>query len=898
MIFNLKIMTWNANGLTERKLELETFLRTERIDIALISETRFTSKSHISIKNYSVYTTNHPSGKAHGGTAILIKSNIKHYPLEPSSTDKIQATQIKTYDDNEGITLSAIYCPPRHTISKEDFKNFFAKLGHRFISGGDWNAKHSFWGSRIITTRGRQLYQAVEDLNLESLSTGEPTYWPADRGKIPDLLDFFLSKNIPTNNTSVESVIDLSSDHTPVILNIDNKIILSEVVPKIYHRHTDWEEYQNIITAEANLKISLKSTVEVEQAIEGLNRLIHTAANRSTPTRKLGTVREHVYPASIRDKIHERRRLRKVWHATGYPRNKTAFNKSSQELKTLTKNMKNENLQSYLAKLTPTSDTNYSLWKATKYLKRPKTLATPVKTNTGTWARSDCEKANAYAEHLHKVFQPFPSNSQEHDEDIEKFISSATQKCPPLKFVTPKELQREIRNLQDGKCSGYDQIDATLLKHLPKKGVLLIVAIFNACLRISFFPSQWKIAQVVMILKPGKPPHEVSSYRPISLLPVIGKLLEKVILNRMREHLGEIIPKHQFGFREGHGTIEQVHRLVDVISRALENKQYCSAVFLDIGQAFDKVWHDGLLFKIKQMLPSSFFSILKSYLGNRCYEVRHNTETSCMHQIKSGVPQGCILGPVLYLIYTADLPTADNTTAATYADDTALLSVHDDPRTASVNLQTHLTLIEKWFNKWRIKANKDKSVHVTFTLRKETCPQVKLYNEEVPQEDNAKYLGIHLDRRLTWKKHIWTKRKQLDCKLRCMYWLIGRKSQLTDTSKMAIYKTILKPIWTYGIQLWGSASHSNIEILERFQSKTMRTMFKIPQHISNKYVNLDFNIRTVKQEIATYSRQYQCRLEQHRNELATRLWGIGSLQFSRLKRNSIPDLANRFADID
>ncbi|GBP38957.1 RNA-directed DNA polymerase from mobile element jockey [Eumeta japonica] len=241
---------------------------------------------------------------------------------------------------------------------------------------------------------------------------------------------------------------------------------------------------------------------------------------------------------------------------------------------------------------------------------------------------------------------------------------------------------------------GYDLVDATLLKQLPKKGLLLILAIFNACLRLSFYPSQWKIAQVVMIQKPGKLAHDVTSYRPISLLPVVGKLLEKIVLNRMREHLTEIIPTHQFGFREGHGTIEQVHRLVDVIGRALENKLYCCAAFLDISQAFDKVWHSGLLYKIKKMLPHSFFPLLKSYLENRCYEVKINSDTSDMHVIRSGVPQGSVLGPVLYLIYTADLPAHASTTTATYADDTAILSTHENQDSASDSLQQHLNLIE------------------------------------------------------------------------------------------------------------------------------------------------------------------------------------------------------------
>lgn len=300
------------------------------------------------------------------------------------------------------------------------------------------------------------------------------------------------------------------------------------------------------------------------------------------------------------------------------------------------------------------------------------------------------------------------------------------------------------------------------------------------------------------------------------------------------------------------------------------------------------------MYKLKKVLPHSFLPTLKSYLDKRSYQVKYNNERSALHEIGSGVPQGSILGPVLYLIYTADLPTADNTTTATYADDTALLSAHIDPRTASQLLQKQLDQVEKWLKLWRINANQSKSTHVTFTLRKETCPPVRLNNEEIPQEEHAKYLGIYLDRKLTWQKHIWTKRKQLDIKLRSLYWLVGRHSKLNDNSKMMVYKAILRPIWTYGIQLWGSASNSNIEILERFQSKTLRMMYNIPQCISNKYIYLDLNMKTVKQEIAQSSVKYQRKLSQHVNELALALSGEGSFHHTRLKRYDIPSLTNRF----
>jgi hypothetical protein len=126
-----------------------------------------------------------------------------------------------------------------------------------------------------------------------------------------------------------------------------------------------------------------------------------------------------------------------------------------------------------------------------------------------------------------------------------------------------------------------------------------------------------------------------------------------------------------------------------------------------------------------------------------------------------------------------------------------------------------------------MKANETKLTHVTFTTRRATCPPVHINDVQLPQTDDVKYLGLHLDRRLTWHKHIFTKRKQLGLTLTKMHWLLGRQPKHSTTNKL-LYKTILKPIWTYGIQLWDTASTSNIEILERFQSKALRMIVDAP----------------------------------------------------------------------
>jgi hypothetical protein len=124
-----------------------------------------------------------------------------------------------------------------------------------------------------------------------------------------------------------------------------------------------------------------------------------------------------------------------------------------------------------------------------------------------------------------------------------------------------------------------------------------------------------------MMLKPGKNPTDVTSYRPISLLPIVAKVLEELLLNKINQEANpqNWIPDHQFEFRRAHSTIQQSHRIANTVSKALNNKQYCTAAFLDIAQAFDKVWHPGLLYKIKKLLPSNYFPLLRSYLSDRSF---------------------------------------------------------------------------------------------------------------------------------------------------------------------------------------------------------------------------------------------------------------------------------------
>lgn len=156
MVNSLRIMEWNANGLLQHQHELQVILCTENTDICLIAETHLTKESFIKLQNYTTYHSIHPANTARGGSAVIIKSNIKHFEEGKYTPHDIQATIVTVETSKQKLTVCAIYCPPRYSIHANEYKTLFDKLNSRFIIGGDFNAKHTHWGSRLITPKGRE----------------------------------------------------------------------------------------------------------------------------------------------------------------------------------------------------------------------------------------------------------------------------------------------------------------------------------------------------------------------------------------------------------------------------------------------------------------------------------------------------------------------------------------------------------------------------------------------------------------------------------------------------------------------------------------------------------------------------------------------------------------------
>ena len=890
----LKIILWNANGLKQNETELLNLLLEKQIDIALITETHCKPNIKLYFPGFQIYRADHPDGTAHAGSAIIISSKIQHQLISYIQIPTLQSTTVQITIKHIPIKISSAYFPPRPSITSRQLDNFFQSLGQHFLVGGDFNSKHSHWGCISENSRGKMLHKIINNNACSFISPDGPTYWPLHEHRHPDILDFFISKLPQHINHSITNLCELSSDHTPVLLTINETPKLNPSHTSLSQGPVNWDKFSEIMHNNTNLQLSLKTNEEIENATQDLITSIQSAVYESSHKNSQSN-QQNLYnqllPTHITDLISLKRRTRSQYQKYRYPSDKQTFNRLSNTIKKLILKYKSKCFEEKYQIL---NTKDCSLWKTTKSLLNKREQLPPLTGPNGSLAITDKDKADLFGEHLFNIFTPHPDilPDQEHLNKIDQFLDSPLPVPLPAKPTTPNEIQFLIKKLKEGKSPGYDLISNKILKKLPKKSLVLITYIFNSMLRLSYFPLIWKLSTIILIPKPNKPKNLVTSYRPISLLPTLAKLFEKVILSRIRPILQaqNIIPNSQFGFRARHSTIHQIHRLTDLISASLEKKQFCPAVFLDVSQAFDRVWHKGLLYKLKHFLPAPYYLIIKSYLENRTFVVRQFNNYSSYFCIQAGVPQGSDLSPDLFNIFTADMPSSTNTIMATYADDTAILCPGNDPVQTSNSLQNHLKLIENWSSKWRIKINPEKSVHVNFTLKKSECSPLNFQGTPIPTSSDVKYLGIILDKRLTWGPHLKAKRKKLNSRLHILRPIL--KSKMSIHTKNIVYKSLIRPVWAYAIQIWGCAKPSQLRTIQAFQSIALRLVTSAPWYISNDTLHNDLKIETIRQLATKHYSKFHSKLSTHHNPLISSL-SCNSLPgnpMRRLKREWCRDL--------
>jgi hypothetical protein len=270
---------------------------------------------------------------------------------------------------------------------------------------------------------------------------------------MPDLLDFFINKGVTPDYIQDEPNFELSSDHTPDIETLSSHILSKPASPTLTGNITDWNSFRKYLENNINLEIGIKEPNELDEAVQNFTTLIQQAAWHSTavPTEKLREMDN--IPLYVKELVTEKRRARNRWQRTRSNEERLNFNRLRRKLHNTLKNISNSFFEHYITSL---STDDHSIWKATKEFKRPQTPIPPIRKPDSSWARSDSEKAEAFAKHLE-------------DKDIELLLETPCQMPLPIKSFCPKELRRQIKNLNPRKAPGYDLITSFILKQLPKK---------------------------------------------------------------------------------------------------------------------------------------------------------------------------------------------------------------------------------------------------------------------------------------------------------------------------------------------------------------------------------------------------------------------------------------------
>ncbi|GFW72877.1 probable RNA-directed DNA polymerase from transposon BS [Trichonephila clavipes] len=320
----------------------------------------------------------------------------------------------------------------------------------------------------------------------------------------------------------------------------------------------------------------------------------------------------------------------------------------------------------------------------------------------GSIAVAPIEKAEVIADSLQKQFEPNtdvenPRFSAHIQRKVQRFLDSPT--CMDLEKTSPSEIQGFIKNLKPNKSPGIDLITNHILKNLPTKFIIFIALLFNMLLENCYFPKSWRMAMVIPILKPNSDYSNPQNYRLISLLSNLSKAYEFVILNRLNQHClaRNIIIPEQHGFVTKCSTVTQLLRVTELVHTGFQNHQAMGMLFVDIAKAFDKIWHDGLVSKMMILrFSDQILKIIHSYLNSREFRVRVKNCLSSPRPVKSGIPQGNLLGPRLFNLYINDIPKADNVHLAMYADDTAIISQHTYNFKIIERLQNYITRLQLW----------------------------------------------------------------------------------------------------------------------------------------------------------------------------------------------------------
>lgn len=819
----LRIMEVNMRGLRSNIGELANLCSKEKPSIIIVVEsfldqTVSDGADSIAIPGYSICCRRDRTGSSKGGIAVYCMEGIAIHHDPRRDPKDLELMWFTIALKSKKLLIAAVYRPPsaNNDILEYLDDNTFSKMNEFGAQSvmliGDFNVHHEEWlGSRTTDSSGRRALQLADCLGLEQVVT-EPT-------REDQILDLVLTDSSATTTTFARLG---TSDHNPVLVKLDVPVYRDKPYRRkvwSYDKANFWDmrghltstDWPNIFKEKDPEKACSKVTSIICEAME-----MYIPCNYST--KKTGD--KAWFDDNCRRAANRKRRLYRQLKRCNTETNKRRFTEARHVFNQAEKQARRNYNMKLRKDLTDNNLSSKKWWSVVNSLSgRSGHSDIPVIEHNGIPHLTARDKASVFCHtfadkcHLHNA------------DDQPPIISNSTSQMFDKVIFKPKDILRILQQLNPDKASGPDQIPTRVLKECSAELAGPLCRLFDLCFSCGMFPSQWKTASVTPIHKRDSKA-DPSKYRPISLLSVISKVMEAAVHNQLQRYLlhNSFISDRQYGFRPNHSTADLLTFLSQSWNTHLDKGNEVCVIALDIKGAFDKVWHNGLLAKLKSKgICGKLLTWLQSYLSDRSIQVVLSGQSSDASPINASVPQGSILGPLLFSVFINDLVDTCENELYLYADDSTLFAPIRSARerdTVAASLNRDLNKMKAWADKWKVTFEPTKCKAMMISRKREPS-SIRLFfgSCELTIKCELEILGVIFDSKLVFAKHISSVSKKAGQRLGAMRKVAGK---LDMKGKATIYKAQVRSIMEYACLSWMSASQTLLSQLNAIQSKALR----------------------------------------------------------------------------
>ena len=842
MVTTLKIIQQNVLKWTfQRRNELTNLYLQMNPDVILLNSTGVKENEKIKIFNYNVYQKN-KLNEDNAGVAIAIKRELIHQVLDDYEED-VLAVKI---DTTKGpIIVSTTYRPPRVIdFPLADILKLLRTNMPVYILG-DFNARHRTLGHNDTNDAGIIINNLLER-DLAVCMGPDFSTRVGHRGlSKPDII---LRNNQAFLNYAITEGELTTSDHIPILFTVSTAAIVKQATRKKQYSKTNWELFKLMterdmerINREKNLQDNPRNINReaIDKELQDWFKVITDNLNATTPNRTISYI-PHPRESDLLKALHlAYQQVKNYIYCTPEIRQQILF--LQEEIKNENKRLFDENWDELIRKMEIDKKDPRKFWETMRKLMggRGNTVPAYVYDQNGRKITQDEEKLRRFKDIWVDVFKISNEENENFDAENEQMVTNYLEenryRTVPYQWANINRLDANnpitkpltytqmllIINQFKNKAPGASGITKKILLQLPRMALQRLNNIINLLLSMGYFSTILKNGHMIMTPKSDKDPRNVINYRPITLLEIPAKILEKTVNERFYTFLEDnnLLHKNQFGFRKKYGTEVAITKIYETIALNQRYGGQCNIVCRDVAKAFDKVWHAGLKYKILQLqLPDIAEKMLCSFLDQRTAQIRLNNFLSDKIPLASGVPQGSILSPTMYVFYTSDLPLPGaGGTDVLFADDITQVVEYMGPSKRMLALRTtrEIERVNEYERRWKIQTNKSK--FKILSISKTRPERIIIDHRQINFAYNVSILGFTLGR-TGFKTHT-TKRLAI---ARGTMTKLKRFRKLRPRTKSHLYKTLARSALEYPNTPMCVMSFTNRNKLQKFQNGIIR----------------------------------------------------------------------------